>query len=93
MKDLYKQYLDNEISYFKYLYEFLKQELKDAEWMNNKHYKKHLNEIYKKQKTFTLNTERAYKQAEIYKAELENHGYRVTTKTYGFNGVKITGVI
>lgn len=45
----------------------------------------------KKEKIFILDSEEGFLLSEKFKTELENNGYKVTTKPYGFNGVRITG--
>jgi hypothetical protein len=44
------------------------------------------------EKIFILDSEKSFKMAEKFKGSLENKGFRVKTKTYGLNGVRITGV-
>ena len=46
----------------------------------------------RKERIFILDSEKAYKMAEKFKEKLENEGYRVETKTWGFNGIRITGI-
>lgn len=43
------------------------------------------------EKIFILDSEIGFKMAEKFKAKLENKGFKVITKTYGLNGVRITG--
>ena len=43
-------------------------------------------------KIFNLNTEKDFKKAERFKANLENKGLKVSTLTYSFNRVLIKGV-
>jgi hypothetical protein len=43
------------------------------------------------EKKFDLNDEQSFKKAEKYKEQLENRGYRVTTRTHDLNGVTIKG--
>jgi hypothetical protein len=45
----------------------------------------------KREKIYILDSEKAFTLAERYKAYLENKCFRVETKPYGFNGVRITG--
>ena len=42
---------------------------------------------------FILDSEEGFNMAEEFKQKLENEGYKVITKTYGLNGVRITGVL
>ena len=45
-----------------------------------------------KEKIFILDCEEGFKLAENFKAKLENENYKVETKPYTFNGVRIKGV-
>lgn len=48
---------------------------------------------FETEKIFILDTEKAFKKAERFKAKLENKGFSVETKHYGNIGVRITGKI
>jgi hypothetical protein len=43
------------------------------------------------EKIFILDSEKAFKDSERFKAQLENKCFRVVTKPYTSNGVRITG--
>jgi len=43
------------------------------------------------EKIFILDSEKAFSDAEKFKAQLENEGLRVSTEPYGMNGVRIKG--
>lgn len=48
---------------------------------------------FEMEKIFILDSEKSFCLAEKFKAKLENKGFRVITKCYGFNGVRITGCL
>ncbi len=45
------------------------------------------------EKIFILDTEKSFNIAEKFKLKLENKGFKVITKPYALNGVRITGVL
>lgn len=45
------------------------------------------------EKIFILDNKEGFKLVERFKQQLENKGFKVITKTYGLNGVRITGVL
>lgn len=46
---------------------------------------------FETEKIFILDSEKAIKDAEKFKAKLENKGFKVFCKPYALNGVRITG--